>query len=103
MTARDPGLQPERTALAWNRTALALAANAILIVRHGIQADDTAALLGGMVLGGLAGALTLVGGLRRRQLTGDLAWAPAPRLVLLAALAVGLAVLGGGWVMMRTV
>lgn len=52
--ARDPGLQPERTALAWSRTMLLIAANAGLFVRSGLMADDRAVL-------GFGIALALVG------------------------------------------
>ncbi len=52
--ARDPGLQPERTALAWSRTMLLIAANAGLFVRSGLLAGDRSIL-------GFGIALALVG------------------------------------------
>ena len=36
MTTRDHGLQPERTALSWRRTALSSALVAALLVRNGL-------------------------------------------------------------------
>lgn len=48
-----PGFQPERTVLAWQRTALASAAGAALIARH------TASVLGPIVLVILVATLTL--------------------------------------------
>jgi uncharacterized membrane protein YidH (DUF202 family) len=46
----DPGLQPERTSLAWTRTALAVLLNALVVLR-GAWVDGSAVLLatGGML------------------------------------------------------
>ncbi|WP_051731856.1 DUF202 domain-containing protein [Kitasatospora phosalacinea] len=68
MTAapRDPGLQPERTLLAWSRTALVLAADALLVLRTGyVRGQPGLAALGGVL------AVAAVGlhahGVRRRS------------------------------------
>jgi uncharacterized membrane protein YidH (DUF202 family) len=67
----DPGLQPERTALAWSRTSLALAVNALLAVRAGLVAGEPLLVVVGVVLFGTAGAAIVVATVRRRQLSGD--------------------------------
>jgi putative membrane protein len=66
---RDPGLQPERTELAWRRTLLALAAGALVSVRvlPAALGDWTiAAGLGGVVVAGLLWVLA-----RRRHRVVD--------------------------------
>lgn len=64
---RDPGLQPERTMLAWSRTALVLAVNALLVLRIGLVGRQPGlAALGGL-LAGAAGWFHWYGVHRRRR------------------------------------
>jgi uncharacterized membrane protein YidH (DUF202 family) len=65
---RDPGLQSERTALAWSRTALALAANAALTIRSGLTNQAPPVLFLGAVLLVAAAMLVPLSGWRRKQL-----------------------------------
>lgn len=57
----DPGLQPERTALAWQRTGLSAAVVAVLLLRYGVAAGAALWIVGGVcaavvvVLAALAG------------------------------------------------
>ncbi|MFG2056608.1 DUF202 domain-containing protein [Micromonospora sp. NPDC048930] len=47
---RDPGLQPERTRLAWRRTLLALTGVAVLEIRLGLTGDAFDAVLAGLAV-----------------------------------------------------
>ncbi|MFC4021426.1 DUF202 domain-containing protein [Micromonospora sp. GCM10011542] len=88
---RDAGLQPERTRLAWRRTALALTVVAVLTVRLALPGDPAGALIG-------AAAVLLWGavlGLCWRRATGTgVARSGGPVLPLVALGAAGFAVLG---------
>lgn len=92
---RDPGLQPERTALAWSRTGLLFAANAVLFMRSGLQARGWVLVGLGVFLAAVAGWLALRGESRKREL-GRALPAALPRrslgavstLTLVAAVAV---------------
>ncbi len=64
----DPGLQSERTGLAWARTALALAANAALIVRSGIIDHATGLTLAGVGLAIVAAVVGMLGWQRHHQI-----------------------------------
>ena len=68
MTERDPGLQRERTAMAWSRTGLAMLVNALVVVRAGTQASQPLVLGMGGVLFGTAIATVAFGFLRARRL-----------------------------------
>ena len=58
MTA-DPGLPRERTALAWNRTSLAVAVVALLLVRDGLVTGQPLLAVTGAALLVAAAALVL--------------------------------------------
>ncbi|QYN35985.1 DUF202 domain-containing protein [Pseudonocardia sp. DSM 110487] len=104
MTERlfDPGLQPERTALAWRRTGLAVAVGAIAGTRLLAPALGAGALVVGL-LGLSLAALLLVGSTRRVRRTqaallrdGCLTSGPGGRLVAavcVACTSLGLAAL----------
>jgi uncharacterized membrane protein YidH (DUF202 family) len=50
MSLVDPGLQPQRTALAWHRTGLAVLVNALVVLRAGAKAEQPFILALGIIL-----------------------------------------------------
>jgi putative membrane protein len=68
----DPGLQPERTALAWRRTALSTAAAAAVLARVAQVVGDLAALAVAVAAGLLAGWCWVAAGRRYARLTASL-------------------------------
>ncbi|MET9295532.1 DUF202 domain-containing protein [Streptomyces sp. NPDC003077] len=93
----DPGLQPERTRLAWRRTTLAGTVTAVLAGRQALRADHPGpAVLSAAVLVGLVWfALVMVAHRRMRAMAAGRP-APLPRRTALVAAGctVALAVLG---------
>ena len=84
---RDPGLQAERTALAWSRTALALLANSLLILRSGWVTERTTITALGLVLLIAAAGLHWHGAWRHRELVSPNG-AVAPRTAVMEATAI---------------
>lgn len=68
---KDPGLQPERTSLAWNRTVLSMLVCAGIFLKIGTEVDRLEIILAGIAA--LSGSICLFGAvvLRARQLTSQ--------------------------------
>jgi uncharacterized membrane protein YidH (DUF202 family) len=91
--SRDPGLQPERTRLAWRRTVLAMTVVAMLTVRLSLSLGVAGALLAALALAGWVGVVAVT--YRRIGAMSQPRPGAAGRALPLSALAtVGYAVLG---------
>jgi uncharacterized membrane protein YidH (DUF202 family) len=83
MSVRDPGLQPQRTALAWRRTGLAVLVNALVVLRAGVQGNHRLVTALGVLLILAAAGTVAAGAWRARVLsTTGTPCAPPPALVL---------------------
>jgi len=92
----DRGLQRERTALAWNRTGLALFVNAVLAIRTGAHEGGVLAMALGIVLLVAAAATVACGFWRWRQLVrSEIPSAPPVPVVLAVMNATWLACAAG--------
>ena len=89
-TAGPPGLQAQRTALAWGRTAFALVVTTLLVLRAGIRSGDAATQVLAGAVAVASGGFLVVSVLRRLQLQASTAAAPAPWMLLAVAAAVSL-------------
>lgn len=69
----DSGLQPERTALAWRRTSLSVAAGATLMLRMSVEFFGFAGVMGALAALALALGAAVLGTRRYRRTRDSLA------------------------------
>jgi hypothetical protein len=67
---KDPGLQPERTALAWSRTVMAIFVNAGLVVRSGWLHHRIAMIAIGVGIMMTCSLVIMLSHARRQELDG---------------------------------
>lgn len=91
---RDPGLQPERTRLAWRRTTLAVGAVAALAARLALQRGTPLGLLGLFAAVGLWLAVLAVSHRRIQAMAPTRPAAAGRSLPAYALIIAGYAVLG---------
>lgn len=89
-TPRDPGLQVERTALAWSRTGLAVLVNALLALRSGWVTGEVSITFLGVALLLSAAVVALCGTRRGRHLASDGGAVSAPGSIVAGVAAVAL-------------
>ena len=84
MSVRDPGLQPERTALSWRRTGWSMLVPCVLCLRGWLHTDDVLYLLSGMLL--LVGSVAMLGDMARGRHNGIALTVVVASLLLIAML-----------------
>jgi uncharacterized membrane protein YidH (DUF202 family) len=92
----DAGLQPERTALAWNRTGLAIVVNALLALRAGWTSERPMLVVVAFVLLIAAGGAIVYGAWRQRHLSTGLGMTAPPALAIACAAIVTLVASAAG-------
>jgi hypothetical protein len=97
----DPGLQPQRTELAWRRTSAVAAVNALLMMRMGVTGADAQALALGVAMAVFALAFIALGVRRRAQLARHDAGASPAGPMRLAASGVAACALAAAWLFLR--
>jgi uncharacterized membrane protein YidH (DUF202 family) len=82
VASADRGLQPQRTALAWSRTGLAVFVNALIVLRAGLVTELPLIIALGVFLLVAAGLLVVCGTWRMRDLAAHGARSGPPLLLI---------------------
>jgi hypothetical protein len=69
----DPGLQPQRTTLAWTRTAIACGALTGILVRHAVVSGRVVDMVGAALATVMSVSVLVLGRLRRERIRACIA------------------------------